>query len=467
MFYILFMSLLLISLSILFLIRRKEKFLNIVMKVLVIIFMILTFVNVFLPDSFVYSYSEEELVGNNKIFEAFIRWFRYVGFLVIPIAIFKNKKVINKIAIYFSLPIAIINLVMYFIYLPEFTTTNIRGIANIRFLGEGFRSFISNDIFRSSVFGVISLLEIVILLYILFKNYKNIMFDSIKEIFTFIITLFSLILLIIPIYIPQYIIGYTNIIFESYSIGHLIWVLALVLEFTLLNTVFKNKSNEDKYILVLIMSMALLIQYNQMFSAINELTFERLPLQLCNIGSYLILITLLTKCKKLFSFTLIVNVVGGLIALSVMDVDGKGIGYLWNMHFILEHSSVVIIPLLCLSLKLFPPIKKIDIVYVLGGFLIYFITVLNLGTQVNSVYKLTGNDFFEANYLFMFDKVKAENLVSVFGKLFETEINIGNYTYYPVIQSAVFFTFSALCVGIFYLLYGITHIKKIKEVEVN
>lgn len=466
MFYICFSIVLLLGLLSLYVIKDKEVLLKNIIKVVTILFMVFMFINILLPDSFVYSMSEIELlVSDNNYFEAIIRWFRFVSFLVIPITIFYNKKFFVKVAIYFVLPVALINLVCFFMYLPDITTENLRGIANIRFLGDGFRSFISNELFRSSFFGLISFLELIILSYILYKNYRRLRFYSIKNVLIFILGLLGLILVCVPIYIPQYLIGYTNIIFESYTLIHLIWIVVLILEFIILTIIFKKQSLENRYILVLVMSLALLLQYNMMFAAINELTFERMPLQLCNIGSYLILITLLTKSKKLFSFTLIVNVVGALIALSIMDVDGEGIGYLWNMHFILEHSSVVIIPLLCLSLGIFPKVKHKDLMYVLVGFTIYFVVVLSLGTEVNSIYAKEGNDFFKANYFFMFDQEKAAKLVPALGKLFDFKLEIGNYTYYPVIQTAVYFVFSTLCVGVFYLIYGISNIKRKEEFE--
>ncbi len=460
MFYLLFVGVLLFVLLILSFIR-KSIFLDKIMQISTVLFMFLMFINVLLPDGFVISLSEEELEGNNQYFEAIVRWFRFVSFLVIPIAVFYDKKMFNKIAIYFCLPVSVVNLVIYFLYFPDITTNNLKGIANIRFFSEEFRIFISNDIFRSYFFGLISLLEIVILIYIVYKNYQKLKFENIKEISLFVITLISLILVIIPIYIPQYLIGYTDIILKTYSLAHLIWVLSLIIIFICLHLIFRNQTYENKFILVIILALSLLVQYNQMFSAINELTFKRMPLQLCNLGSYLMLITLLTKSRKLFSFTLIVNVVGALIALSILGVDGEGIGYLWNVHYILEHSGVVIIPLLCLLLGLFPKIEKRDIKYVLIGFISYFILVLGLGTHLNSIYTNTGNDFFEVNYLFMFDKEVAVEMIPIAGKLFDLKIDIGSYSYYPLIQGTIFFTFLSLCFGVFYFLYFITN-KKVK-----
>ena len=86
------------------------------------------------------------------------------------------------------------------------------------------------------------------------------------------------------------------------------------------------------------MSLSLLHQFSMMYNVSAELTCFKFPLQLCNLASYLMLFTLLTKNNKLFNFTLIINVVGAVIAMVVLDVDGNGVGYLWNVHYIVEHS---------------------------------------------------------------------------------------------------------------------------------
>ena len=118
MFYLGFIGVLSFVLLI-FIFIRKSIVLDKIIMIFSIIFMSLMFINVLLPDSFVVSLSESELIEHNNHFEAIIRWFRFVSFLVIPIAIFYNKKTFNKIAIYFCLPIAIINVVIFFLYLPN------------------------------------------------------------------------------------------------------------------------------------------------------------------------------------------------------------------------------------------------------------------------------------------------------------------------------------------------------------
>ena len=66
-------------------------------KKLVIVFMILTFVNILLPDEFIIGI--ETLQYRLDPFQMIIRWFNFVSFLAVPIAIFYNKPTFNKIAV--------------------------------------------------------------------------------------------------------------------------------------------------------------------------------------------------------------------------------------------------------------------------------------------------------------------------------------------------------------------------------
>ena len=207
------------------------------------------------------------------------------------------------------------------------------------------------------------------------------------------------------------------------------------------------------------MSLSLVLQYTQMFSAIS-INIERLPFQLCNIGAYLILFSLITQNKSLFNFTVIVNVVGVMFALSMPDLDGEGLFYLYNMHFVLEHTNVLIIPILALAFKLFPRLDKKSLKDCLIGFSIYFVSVLFLGTLFNTIASITNNSFYYANYLFMFDKVKAVKLIPSLGVLFDIKFNIGKHiVFYPVLQILVFIVFTAVCIGMYYLIQLIYLIK--------
>ena len=204
-----------------------------------------------------------------------------------------------------------------------------------------------------------------------------------------------------------------------------------------------------------------------MFGAIS-INIERLPLQLCNIGSYLILFTLIFKSKKLFDFTIIVNVVGVLIALVVPYLDNEGLFYLYNMHFILEHTNVIVVPILALSLGVFPRLDKKSLKHFLIGFASYFALVLVLGTIFNAIAKSTGNNFYSANYLFMFDKKTAAELIPFTESLFDINFSIGSLTLYPITQSLIGIVFTILCLAVYGVIRLIYFVKdKINKLNVK
>lgn len=60
----------------------------------------------------------------------------------------------------------------------------------------------------------------------------------------------------------------------------------------------------------------------------------------------------------------------------------------------------------------------------------------------------------------MFDKVKAVKLIPSLGVLFDIKFNIGKHiVFYPVLQILVFIVFTAVCIGMYYLIQLIYLIK--------
>ena len=134
-----------------------------------IIFMVLTMVNVFMPDLFVVSIEQEELTLDNRP-QAFVRWFNAVAFLVIPIIAFFNKPTFKKIAVYFCLPMAIIYL-CFFKEIMEFMTSPYgRGIYEIRFMPQAAKDFMINPIFRGGLLIATSLCNITTIILMIMKN---------------------------------------------------------------------------------------------------------------------------------------------------------------------------------------------------------------------------------------------------------------------------------------------------------
>ena len=190
--------------------QTKEKINKVVIKVFTLSFLILTFLNLFLPDGFTISLSNDETLAANGEFQAILRWMNALSFMVIPISVYKDNDYFNKIAIYFCLPVAIVNVIYYTNYLEFFTSTSGRGLYTIRFVTGAFKEFLIDETFRSIWFGAICLTQLGSLLLIAYRSYKCVFFNNAKQVGNFFLILLGLILLALPIYTPQYLIGYTS-----------------------------------------------------------------------------------------------------------------------------------------------------------------------------------------------------------------------------------------------------------------
>ena len=438
---------------------KEEKLIKL-SKIFLLTYMILTFVSILLPD--------ELVIGITKLeyridpFQMIMRWFQFVGFLVLPVAVYFDKPTFKKLAVYFCLPVAIIFMFLFKDMLPGFTSELGTGIASIRYLPEFVSDLMRNGVFRTIIFFVMMLSELATIALIVLRDKSFLKFKK-QDIMPFIVLLVALTLAIVPIYAPEAIFDHqSNIDFTMFSVAHIAWMALIVGESIILHKIFKNKDYDSKYILVLILSLCLLVQYNQMFSSQGELNCKRMPLQLCNLAAYLTLISIGFKNRKVFLFNILVNVAGAIIAVLILDGDNSGVISKGNMHYIVEHHNIIITPILCLNLGIFDPIKKGEFKSFVKYFTIYFIAVLIIGTIFNGLAVALDSNWFKCNYLFMFDQAKAKKLIKIAGALFEPSIKIGYFTLYPIIQITIYVVFSLIG----YLSYVIFR-KTVKEKPVE
>lgn len=435
--------------------KNNEKFkivISKILKVLSVIYSFIVFFSILLPDAFTLCFDESYKVNTKNVLFSLVRWANYIPFIVLPISIFLKNKYIKNISVYFCFFVTVINLISYPTFL-EFATSSLgRGINSIPVVSDSVKVFLLNSTFRSVIFGVTWIIPLLCSLTLFVEEFKEFKLSSFKEVLQTLLIFIAICFSAIPIFVPQHLFGYSNILFKPWSFPHILWLLIVVCELFSLYFIFRNKTTETKYIVCLILSLALFLQYNQMFSAIS-INIERLPLQLCNIGAYLILVSLIFKNQKLFNFSIIVNLTGAILALAAPDLEGKGLFYLWNMHFIFEHTNIIIIPILALCFKLFKKLDKYALRDCIVGFSCYFLLVLILGTSFNAIALKTGNNFYKANYLFMFDKVKAEKVIKGIGAIFDIKFNIGEFiVFYPVVQLLIFIVFATSCVLVYFLI---------------
>lgn len=428
-----------------------------VLKVASVVYCVLVICSILLPDAFLLSYDADELTSRTQgeIGFAVLRWLASLGFAVIPLAVFFESRKMRSIALCFCLPVSIVSVVCAPTYLEYYTSELGRGLRSVSVISDEFKEILIDPDLRGGILALQLSLEIVIVVLLSLSARYDPRPRTRGELPATLGILCLCLLSCVPIYVPQHLFGYTDVIFESGSLPHIAWLCGVVAEIAVLTRVFRTRSREDKRLLCLFLSLCLLLQYCQMFGAIS-VNLKRLPLQLCNIGAFLILAVLVTENKHLFNFMIVVNVVGVVLALAVPDLAGKGLFYLYNMHYVFEHTNVLVIPVLCLTLGLFPRIDGRTLRDCLVGFSGYFVLVLTLGTVFNAIAARTGKSFYAANYMFMFDQKTAAGLIEPLGKLFGPQIHIGEYaTLYPLAQSVVYIVFAALCVGMYFVLRAV------------
>lgn len=385
--------------------------------------------------------------------------------IVLVLATFFKKDVFRNIAIIICLPITILSICSYSEYMQYLLSTTGRGLNNIRDVSEGFKNFMLNEGFRAAWLVCQWSIGLIIPLKLIFIDRHIINAKQKATWINLVVITGCLLIQMCPIYVPQLLFGgYSKITFESFSPMHLIWIAYLPLKVVGLYFIFRKKDSSDKYILCLILALSVLVQYNSMFAL--TINIKRLPLQLCNLASYLMVIALITKNVHLFNFNFLVNVIGASLALLFPDVNGTGVFEVWNMHFIYEHTNVLVVPILCLCLGLFPKINKYSYRDAVIGFTCYFVFCIIIGTILNGMVTKTGNDYYEVNYLFMFDKEAIVKLLPVLGFLTNSVLHFSYYQIYPSLVLFVFLGYLVL-ISLFYLPFGITAYKAAKEVKVD
>lgn len=491
-FYQCFGILLGLGLAFLLLTVRRSKPVSKVVKVLAVLLVVLSFIDLFLPDLFTMRgladsrlteiakypgetfnvYPGEVFNSYRNIFHAIIRLGNAAGIVSIPFAIFYKKPHLTKFVTFIVLPFSLVNAAIFYQYIGYFTSPLAPSV-----FGEASRVVLQDGIVRMVYFGVLNLLQILLSIYVALKNVKHLKFHSFGEVMVFIAISIGLLLTNMPISTLQHLVGnYTTFILTMGYPGHFAFIGLIVIEFIALLLIFRKQSKENQYILVLIMALSLIFQYNSFFKTDGIINAQRWPLQLCNIAGFFILITLLTKSNKMFHFTLVVNTIGAVIAIAICDSTfNTGILYCMNIHYMVEHINVLLIPILCGAFKLFEPLKAKDVKHVWIGFAIYWLIVLAIGTTLNVFYAkdvavmgesvAKSESFFRnINYLFMFNKEASTNLLGFVAPFFDIKFSIGPVTFY-LVQALVLVGFEAICTLFYFAFYPLFKGKKLKEAK--
>lgn len=411
--------------------KKYPQKLNIVFKGAVLLFCTIGFFRFMLSDSFMFvingGYYDNVFYESTDNLQTFLRWGYYLNYAVLPMAIFFESRLFRNIASYICLPFSILSAVFFNDFMPYFLSDEGRGLH-------------LNPEFRYGYF--IAELAIAIALPILIQIcYRHVFrVKNGREWLNFALSVPAVVLLMMPVYAPQSLIGYTKMSASRGSDFHVIWIAILAIATLALYFIFRFRPRQERHMLCVFLTIVLFFHYDSLY--LMGFSIARLPIQLCNLAAYLYLIAIPFKCNRLFQFCFIANLTGTLIAILLPDQASGAFGF-WNMHFILEHSLVLMIPVLAMGLRLFPRVDKSALKNSFIGFSIYFAFCLLSGIILNGYSDVTG---YRVNYFFLFDLEKAFSYFPLFTFTGKIHWQFGRFEIYPLFVLLMYTAFQLLTV---------------------
>ena len=406
--------------------NQSEEKRVLVLKILAVCFSALGLLRYFFSDAFV----EVAIGPGYDVAQSLARWFYYMGYAVVPLSVFFNSRLFRNLASYFFLPAAIFSTVIFKSTMEYFLVSDVGWL----FLPEVPRC----------IYYILELslaIAIPVMMQINFRHVFNV--KDKEEWKNFLLAIPAVLYRMMPVYIPQSLFGLTDLDYTSFAEFHLGWMAAMVLEIAVLILYFRKRSYEDKYKLCTFLTIAQ--GFNTMSVFLRGFRINRLPLQLCSIAAIFYFIAIIFKKKKLFNFCFTANIVGALIAILLAAFDPGALMF-WNIHYIHEHTFVLVIPIVAAALGVFPRIEKSSLKFIWGMFSIYFLSCLVVGTIINGFADKIG---YRINFFYMLLVEEAVKYVPFAGFVGAWELNIGKFTVYPILVAVVYCVYILLCGGFF------------------
>lgn len=429
----------LLAFVVLYILLRKnkmfEKVLGILLKAFAVTLFAFYIVRNTLSDQFIWIINggtyNDIYYENHDYLQSFLRWSFLVSVCILPCAAFYKNRTLHRFAFIISLANVVLSVVYYNNYMNYFTKTfvdpnAVRGIVT----AEWFRHF-EFDVELISM-GLATIL-------IGLTSNKDLLFRKPKDIVNFVVYLPSLFLVAIPVCIPQSLFGFSGLIMQLFSIQHFIWLGGTIVLLLIIYFWFRNKDKTIKKIVILYACLFVFQHYNSIY--LMSLSASRLPFQLCNVGSYFMLIAFIfhnkPKMQKFFDFIFIVNIFGTLVATIGFDLDEGMLSY-WNIHYYLEHIWVFSIPFLMLAFDLYKIPSKHCYLHAFVGFTIYFVVCLGVGLYFNAYCFKEGDPFWnKVNYFYLFDST-VEDILTFLKPLAQHSIYVHGYLFNPFIPMIVY-----------------------------
>ena len=260
-----------------------------------------------------------------------------------------------------------------------------------------------------------------------------------------------------PAWAPQSILGLgdPSILIEDLTIYHRLFLYGGIAFVFPVHFIFRKCTHEQKRYALIYISVATMIAFCYKYDFAYLFDFSNgpapladWPLHLCNTAMFIIPLVLIFKMERLYYFTIFINVLGAFFAMAMPNTDGANWLSASTMQFWSNHYMAMLLPLLIMSLQIFPRPKLKQFIYSLIAFFGYYALVLFLNAWLTN-YNTTV-DFFFINSDFIADKLGqwAEDLRDI-----TTVITWGDLklVFYPVYQVLYFSVYIVLSFAMWFL----------------
>jgi len=445
--------------------RKKERFSQIVLKVLSLVLAV-TFIFRYMlgQDAIegVYKLTSNVFTSKfNNFMAIMLTWLTYTSNLLIILYPFFNIKEIKGYVKFLALPIVILDIFFLNIGMSAIVGANaisfysLRGILYACEVGLSFGLALFVLIKETNWKGLFKKKEkqnIDTDKVVKYEKYNSKFLKALSKTFSTIIgwlkkhyvaivLFFIVILSTVPTYAIQGLFGYINGGYgiNDFDMPHRIILYGAILIPIAVHLALKRQDFDVKKFALLFICLGTLITFSINYRFDRFLDITAWPIHLCNTAMYIMPIVLIFKMKRFFYFTYFVNVAGALFAMLMPDYDGT-----LNMVssqivlFYVNHYIAFFMPLLFISLGMFDRPKFKQFAFAMLGFSCYFILVLIINAIFTGLYEVgrvsSTTDFFFTNSDFVADKLGrwCENLRK--NSVAIVKFRGINLTFYPLYQ---------------------------------
>ena len=257
------------------------------------------------------------------------------------------------------------------------------------------------------------------------------------------VVMLGMLIVTCPCWWPQAVFGHgnPNIQVDGFNIYHRIGLYLSLLAIPLHFVLSKLNQEQRRYALIYI-SLAGMISYCFSYDFSTFLDITSWPLQLCNTAMFIAPLVLIFRMERLYYFTLFINVLGAFLAMIMPNTDGANWLATRTMEFWLNHYFAFLIPLLIMTLKIFPRPKMKQFIYSLVAFFVYYVVILFLNAWLTNYDP--NIDFFFINSNFVAEKLGqwAEDLRKITFVFYYKDLKFILYPVYQLIYFSVYILLS-------------------------